>query len=93
MKKIDLQKLNTDKEKIYPRREEELHRSLKHECIVSYKCSFFDRPHLCIVLELCRGGNLRQYIERTPHVKIQRFCSFAKQLCDGLEVREVCTAM
>ncbi|KAL5013144.1 hypothetical protein ScPMuIL_007414 [Solemya velum] len=86
LKKINLQKFNAEKEQIYPRREEKIHKSLLHERIVAFKCSFIDQNYLCLVLELCRGGNLSQYIQRNdPCVKIKSFFKFTKQICDGLE--------
>ena len=65
LKKVKMGSLS-DKEKLNALNEVRILASLESPHIIQYKESFFDASSacLCIVMELCDGGDLLQYIEK-----------------------------
>lgn len=52
-----------DKEKANALNEVRILASIEHPNIIGYKDSFFEENNLCIIMELCDGGDLLQKIE------------------------------
>jgi NIMA (never in mitosis gene a)-related kinase len=65
LKKVKMGQLS-DKEKLNALNEVRILASVESPHIIQYKESFFDDSSagLCIVMELCDGGDLLQYIEK-----------------------------
>jgi NIMA (never in mitosis gene a)-related kinase len=62
LKKVKLGSLS-DKEKANALNEVRILASIEHPNIICYKESFFDENNLCIIMELCDGGDVLQKIE------------------------------
>ena len=66
-------------------KETETLRSLTHPNIVKLLDSFTLDRHLCFVMEYCKGGELRKYLEKNGPVPIDRFYSIALQIVEAIQ--------
>mmetsp|Transcript_19193 Transcript_19193/g.31484 ORF Transcript_19193/g.31484 Transcript_19193/m.31484 type:complete len:493 (+) Transcript_19193:2-1480(+) len=63
-----------------------LHRSLgAHPNVVKFFSSFQDKKHLYIVLEICAGGNLFQYLKKNKPLEPSRIKRWFGQIVSGLK--------
>ena len=65
-------------------REIETLRSLTHPNIVKVEDSFTLDKYLCFVMEYCRGGELRKYLELKGRLPLEEVTSLSLQLVDAI---------
>ncbi|KAK3601778.1 hypothetical protein CHS0354_016144 [Potamilus streckersoni] len=87
---IKLIKVNglVSKEKENLRRELNLLKKVKHENIVELIDCFLsdDQRQMCIVMEFCAGGTLKQYVDRKKgHIKEDTCLHILRQMCEAVK--------
>ena len=84
MKRIPLKSL-LPKDIRYCRDEIKWMKELQHRNIIQYHDSFEIGEELCIVMEFCQGGSLRNYIQKTSPISETECLEIMEQICAGLK--------
>ena len=84
MKRMPLNGLSP-KDKRYCREEIGWMKKLQHRNIIQYYDSFEIGDEICIVMEFCQGGSLRDYIRKTSRIPQTECLDIMNQICAGLK--------
>ena len=84
VKFVDMEHIATvgGMERVY--KEVQILRTLHHANIVDLKDAFSAGRHMCFVMEYCKGGELRKYLDETGPLPEDQVYSIAFQLLDGI---------